>query len=251
MSGGKVSGEAERYMCGDDEDDNDGIDHRLALMNGDAAHPHKADHHLSMVIILLDEMDQLEYREAAILYELFALPSLPHSRCILVGVSNAMNLTDKALPRLRARGWEPSLVRFTAYTSIQLKQLLCERVQKYDAFELNALELCARKVSAQTGDMRKALRVCTDALQLCVDEARLRYESIEREGCVILDNGDVVLRKYSVEYVARPELSEPAPAAYDVCFLSPRALLDCAEPSPKSSKTQSWKPFELYLSSNK
>ena len=43
-----------------------------------------------------------------------------------------------------------------------------------------------------------------------------------------LDNGDVVLRKYSVEYVARPELSEPAPAAYDVCFLSPRALLDCS-----------------------
>ena len=213
VSGGKVSGEAERYMCGDDEDDNDGIDHRLALMNGDAAHPHKADHHLSMVIILLDEMDQLEYREAAILYELFALPSLPHSRCILVGVSNAMNLTDKALPRLRARGWEPSLVRFTAYTSIQLKQLLCERVQKYDAFELNALELCARKVSAQTGDMRKALRVCTDALQLCVDEARLRYSSIEREGCVILDNGDVVegpalatlppIHKIKVSHMAR------------------------------------------------
>ena len=43
-----------------------------------------------------------------------------------------------------------------------------------------------------------------------------------------LDNGDVVLRKYSIEYVARPELSEPAPAAYDVCFLSPRALLDCS-----------------------
>ena len=42
-----------------------------------------------------------------------------------------------------------------------------------------------------------------------------------------LDNGDVVLRKYSVEYVARPELSEPSIAAYDVCFLSPRALLDC------------------------
>ena len=43
-----------------------------------------------------------------------------------------------------------------------------------------------------------------------------------------LDNGDVVLRKYSVEYVARPELSEPSIAAYDVCFLSPRALLDCS-----------------------
>ena len=43
-----------------------------------------------------------------------------------------------------------------------------------------------------------------------------------------LDNGDVVLRKYSIEYVARPELSEPSIAAYDVCFLSPRALLDCS-----------------------
>ena len=194
VSGGKVSGEAERYVCNDDEyeKDNEGVDHRLALMNNAAAHPHKSAHNSSMVIILLDEMDQLEYRDAAILYELFALPSLPHSRCILVGVSNAMNLTDKALPRLRARGCEPSLVRFTAYTSVQLKQLLCERVQKYDAFELNALELCARKVSAQTGDMRKALRVCTDALQLCVDEARNRYESIQREGCVVLENGDVI-----------------------------------------------------------
>lgn len=43
-----------------------------------------------------------------------------------------------------------------------------------------------------------------------------------------LDDGDVVLRKFALEYVGRPELSEPEPAAYDVCFLSPRALLDCA-----------------------
>ena len=43
-----------------------------------------------------------------------------------------------------------------------------------------------------------------------------------------LDDGDVILRKFAVEYVGRPELSEPEPAAYDVCFLSPRALLDCA-----------------------
>ena len=198
MSGGKVSGESERYMCDNDENDednkmmtnsNNGIDHRLAMMN--AVVPHKAEHHSSMVIVLLDEIDQLEYRDAAILYELFALPSLPNSRCILVGVSNAMNLTDKALPRLRARGCEPSLIRFTAYTCVQLKRLLCERVQKYDAFELNALELCARKVSAQTGDMRKALRVCNEALQLCVDEARHRHESIERENCVVLD-GEVI-----------------------------------------------------------
>ena len=55
--------------------------------------------------------------------------------------------------------------------------------------------------------------MCTDALQLCVDEARLRYDSIEREGCVILDNGDVVegpalatlppIHKIKVSHMAR------------------------------------------------
>ena len=207
LSGGKATGETDRYCQNDHEEENDNRrDHRLELMNSSSGR--------SMIIILLDEMDQLEYRDAAILYELFALPSLPNSRCILVGVSNAMNLTDKALPRLRARGCEPALVAFTAYTSVQLKQLLLERVVKFDAFEQNALELCARKVSSQTGDMRKALRVCTDAAQLCVEEARNRYESIQREGCVISDNGEIIegesalanlppIRKVKVSHMAR------------------------------------------------
>ena len=68
-----------------------------------------------MCIILLDEMDQLVTKAQDVLYELFALPALKESRCVLAGVSNAINLTDRVLPRLRARGCEPALVTFSAY----------------------------------------------------------------------------------------------------------------------------------------
>lgn len=126
-----------------------------------------------MVIILLDEMDQLVTRAHDVLYELFALPAMTGSRCVLSGVSNALNLTDRVLPRLRARGCEPQLVTFPAYDGKQIKELLKQRLASlpFKAFEDSALELCSRKVGAATGDMRKALNVCATAIDICVQEA--------------------------------------------------------------------------------
>ena len=126
-----------------------------------------------MCIIILDEMDQLVTKAQDILYELFSLPVLQNSRCILTGVSNTMNLTDRVLPRLRARGCEPAFVPFPAYVGHQLKVLLKQRLATlpFKAFEDSALELCARKVGAATGDMRKALNVCATAIDMCVQDA--------------------------------------------------------------------------------
>ena len=116
-----------------------------------------------------------------IVYELFALPALKNSRCILAGVSNAMNLTDRVLPRLRARGCEPALVPFAAYVGKQLKVLLKQRLAAlpFTAFEDSALELCSRKVGAATGDMRKALNVCATAIDICVQEASASSADID------------------------------------------------------------------------
>jgi len=126
-----------------------------------------------MCIVLLDEMDQLLTTSKDVLYELFALPALKDSKCILTGVSNAINLTDRVLPILRARGCEPALVSFAAYDGAQLKVLLKQRLASlpFKAMEDSAIELCSRKVGAATGDMRKALNVCATAIDLCVQEA--------------------------------------------------------------------------------
>ena len=124
-------------------------------------------------VILLDEMDQLVSKAQGILYELFGLPTLPGSRCVVIGVANGINLVEVTLPRLAARGCEPNVVRFNAYDNAQLKRLLRQRLGAlpFAVFEDAGLELCARKVAAATGDMRRALNICAVAVDLCAREA--------------------------------------------------------------------------------
>ena len=126
-----------------------------------------------MTVVLLDEMDQLIGKDQAILYELFGLPTLPGSRCVSVGVANAINLVEVTLPRLAARGCEPTVVSFNAYDKDQLQKLLKQRLAglPFAVFEDAGLELVARKVAAATGDMRRALNICTNAIDICAGEA--------------------------------------------------------------------------------
>jgi cell division control protein 6 len=80
------------------------------------------------VVVLLDEMDSLVTKAQGILYELFGLPTLQGSRCVVVGVANSINLVEMTLPRLKARGCEPSVIRFFAYNKDQLKAMLTQRL---------------------------------------------------------------------------------------------------------------------------
>lgn len=124
-------------------------------------------------LILLDEMDALLSRAQGILYELFALPTLRGARCVLVGAANTMNLTDRVLPRLRARDCEPAFASFPAYTVTQLGELLRARLATlpWRVFEDAALDLCARRVAAASGDMRRALHAACAAVDIARDEA--------------------------------------------------------------------------------
>ena len=92
---------------------------------------------------------------------------------MVIGVANGINLVEVTLPRLAARGCEPNVVRFNAYDNAQLKRLLRQRLGAlpFAVFEDAGLELCARKVAAATGDMRRALNICAVAVDLCAREA--------------------------------------------------------------------------------
>jgi cell division control protein 6 len=136
-----------------------------------------------MVVVLLDEMDQLASKAQSILYELFGLPTLPGSRCVVIGVANNINLVEVTLPRLKMRGCEPEVVRFDAYDKDQLKLLLAQRLAKlpWECFEDAGLELCSRKVASATGDMRRALNICAVAVDLCAREAAAAAAEAEAE----------------------------------------------------------------------
>ncbi|KAF8116060.1 hypothetical protein N665_0023s0038 [Sinapis alba] len=127
-----------------------------------------------MMLIIADEMDYLITRDRGVLHELFMLTTLPFSRCILIGVANAIDLADRFLPKLKSLNCKPLVVTFRAYSTEQILRILQERLVElpYVAFQSKALELCARKVSAASGDMRKALSVCRSALEILETEVK-------------------------------------------------------------------------------
>ncbi|XP_059430718.1 cell division control protein 6 homolog B-like [Corylus avellana] len=129
---------------------------------------------MKMMMVIADELDYLITKDRAVLHDLFMLTTFPFSRCILIGIANAIDLADRFLPRLQSLNCKPIVVTFRAYYRDQILKILQERLMAlpYAVFQLQALELCARKVAAASGDMRKALCVCRSAIEVL--EAELR-----------------------------------------------------------------------------
>ncbi|XP_032934966.1 cell division control protein 6 homolog [Catharus ustulatus] len=129
-----------------------------------------------MVLLVLDELDQLESKGQDVLYTLFEWPQLPNSRLVLVGLANALDLTDRSLARLGAHPTgSPQLLHFPPYTKEQLTCILQERLGQVagdPVLDSAALQFCARKVSAVSGDARKALDVCRRAVEVVELEVR-------------------------------------------------------------------------------
>ncbi|KMZ58525.1 Cell division control, Cdc6 [Zostera marina] len=121
-----------------------------------------------MMLVIIDEMDYLITRDKGVLHDLFMLTTLPFSRLILIGIANAIDLADRFLPKLQFLNCKPIVVTFCAYSKEQVLKILQQRlmVLDYKVFESDALELCARKVAAGSGDMRRALGACMSAIEV-------------------------------------------------------------------------------------
>ncbi|KAK4518878.1 E3 ubiquitin-protein ligase bre1 [Mucor velutinosus] len=143
-------------------------------------------------VVILDEIDSLITRDQDVLYKIFEWASLPTSRLVLIGIANALDLTDRILPRLRAKNCEPQLMNFNPYQVSEITSIIRDRLFSLiedpdDPFapppkavdgtpapliQANAIELCARKVAASMGDLRTALDVCRQAIELAEMEQK-------------------------------------------------------------------------------
>nr|AEE62496.1 unknown [Dendroctonus ponderosae] len=89
------------------------------------------------ILIVLDEIDQLETKNHSILYTIFEWPSRLDSKIILVGIANALDLTDRTLPRLQARcDLKPKLLHFAPYTKEQIVCIFTSRLKAAGVFEV-------------------------------------------------------------------------------------------------------------------
>ncbi|KAJ9082578.1 AAA ATPase [Entomophthora muscae] len=144
------------------------------------------------IVLILDELDHLLGSVGSgagqeILYQVFELVHLPGSRISVIGVANDLNLTDRFLPRLRARGYEPQRIKFQPYNLEQIKAILTKLLSPVEKeasrrcdlsgqppklfFNPAALEFCARKVASVSGDLRRALDLCRQAVNIAESEA--------------------------------------------------------------------------------
>lgn len=121
-----------------------------------------------MHLVLLDEIDNLLDADCDMLYTIFEWAMHKSSTMILVGIANALDLTDRFLPRLKKRGLKPRLLPFLPYTAAQITTIISDKLrsllpgdtsvsQDFIPFmQPAAVQLCGKKIASQTGDLRKA-----------------------------------------------------------------------------------------------
>ena len=81
--------------------------------------------------MVLDEIDQLDTRSHDVLYSVFEWPGLAGSRLVLVGVANALDLTDRVLPRLQANPtFRPQLLHYPPYSKQEIQAIINARIQE-------------------------------------------------------------------------------------------------------------------------
>lgn len=113
----------------------------------------------TVYLITLDEIDHVLSLDLEILYKMFEWALQKKSQLVLIGIANALDLTDRFLPRLKAGNLKPELLPFLPYTVPQIKAVLTTRLKSlvpagsatpdYVPFlHPAAIELCSRKSQA-------------------------------------------------------------------------------------------------------
>jgi len=142
-------------------------------------------------LVVLDEIDHILTMGLESLYRMFEWSLTKPSRLTLVGIANALDLTDRFLPRLKSKNLKPQLLPFLPYTAPQIKNIILTRLKQLLPAESErpdyvpfihpaAVELCSRKVSSQTGDLRRAFEVCRRVLDMVEVETKQNYENEAR-----------------------------------------------------------------------
>ncbi|RKP09949.1 P-loop containing nucleoside triphosphate hydrolase protein [Thamnocephalis sphaerospora] len=166
---------------GDEADQSDAIGMLRALLLN--------ENRKMLAVVILDEVDHLLTRDQDVLYRLFEWAAQPTSRLVLIGIANALDLTERFLPRLRVKNCEPQLLNFNPYRVTDIVAILEERLREAAShvksasaqplIQRAAIELCARKVASATGDLRKAMDVCKQAVEFAEQEGGVKARRAE------------------------------------------------------------------------
>ncbi|EKX72718.1 origin recognition complex 1, putative [Theileria equi strain WA] len=115
-------------------------------------------------VLIVDEADYIVTKTQKVLFTLFDLPSKKGSKFILLIISNTMDLHTRMRASCVSRlGF--GTVTFKPYRYQQIMEVIQHKLGKFSNIDPVALQLCARRVTNYSGDMRKALQICKLAIK--------------------------------------------------------------------------------------
>ncbi|KAJ2355849.1 Origin recognition complex, subunit 1 [Coemansia sp. RSA 2618] len=123
-------------------------------------------------VVLVDELDLLVTKSQSVMYNFFDWPHRPHAKLIVIAVANTMDLPERVLHHKVSSRLGLTRINFQPYAHRQLMLIVESRLSGCAAFDADAIELCARKISAVSGDARRALDVCRRAVEIAEHEGR-------------------------------------------------------------------------------
>ncbi|KAJ5250293.1 hypothetical protein N7489_000703 [Penicillium chrysogenum] len=153
-----------------------------------------------MFLVTLDEIDHLLNGDSGVLQSLFEWSLQSKSKLMLIGIANALDLTDRSLPQLKAKNLKPLLLPFLPYSAASIADVMTNRLRsllpagaesdpKLVPFvQPAAIQLCSKKVASQTGDLRKAFELIKRAIDVIEQETfqKLDKQAKESENVSIL-----------------------------------------------------------------
>ncbi|XP_025990968.1 origin recognition complex subunit 1 isoform X2 [Solenopsis invicta] len=113
-----------------------------------------------MTLLLVDELDLLCTKRQDVIYNLLDWPTKASARLVVVTIANTMDLPERVLMGRVTSRLGLTRVTFEPYNYKQLYEIVLTRLKNTDIFDNEIIQLIARKVSAVSGDARRALDIC-------------------------------------------------------------------------------------------
>lgn len=116
-------------------------------------------------VVLLDELDLLLRKRQSLLYHFFEWPNWSNSQLIVITIANTMDLPERFLSNRISSRLGLTRYNFKPYDHAALSNIIEHQLKDYVQYlGKDAIQLCARKVSAVSGDARRAVNLAKRAV---------------------------------------------------------------------------------------
>lgn len=116
-------------------------------------------------VVLLDELDLLLRKRQSLLYHFFEWPNWTNSQLIVITIANTMDLPERFLSNRISSRLGLTRYNFKPYDHAALSNIIEHQLKDYIKYlGKDAIQLCARKVSAVSGDARRAVNLAKRAI---------------------------------------------------------------------------------------